>query len=209
MRKLGIVFIIIGLVIVSWFGYERWIGMQSVEEFEGDVVRASSEMEVSQENLSLDEEGDPPQTETTQNYEVGEGVAELVIPELNKAYETYWGQDEETLSGGVGMYDSEWTTTPEEGGHTVLSGHRDTVFQPVGDLNEGDSLYVTYDGVDYEYEIKETWITDKDDRSVIVEKEDPTLTLTTCYPFDYFGDAPERYIIQAELVNVGDLLKER
>ncbi|AXF56882.1 class D sortase [Salicibibacter kimchii] len=201
MRKIGIVFIIFGLAIVSWFGYERWVGMQSIEDFEGDVVKAADEADA----LEPDEDDE---NQTTQEYEIGEGVAKLVIPELNKAYETYWGQDEDTLSGGVGMYDSEWTTTPAGGGHTVLSGHRDTVFSPVGDLNEGDSLYVTYEGVDYEYEINETWITDKDDRSVIVEKDDPTLTLTTCYPFEYIGDAPERYIIQAELVNQGDLLEE-
>ena len=222
MRKLGIVFIIFGLGIVSWFGYERWVGMQSVSDFEGDVVRAAEEAEESRDSPLLDDDRDDPvednpgeddlgeddQTQTTQDYEIGEGVATLVIPDLGQAYETYWGQDEDTLSGGVGMYDSEWTTSPAEGGHTVLSGHRDTVFQPVGDLNEGDSLYVTYEGVDYQYEITETWITDKDDRSVIVEKDDPTLTLTTCYPFDYFGDAPERYIIEAELVNKGDLLEE-
>ncbi|QQK78154.1 class D sortase [Salicibibacter cibarius] len=186
--------------------------MQSIEDFEGDVVKASEEAEVSSDSLLLDDEREEPtedgEDQTTEDYEIGEGVAKLVIPKLNKAYETYWGQDEDTLSGGVGMYDSEWTTSPAGGGHTVLSGHRDTVFRPVGDLFEGDSLYVTYEGVDYEYEIKETWITDKDDRSVIVEKDTPTLTLTTCYPFEYFGDAPERYIIEAELVNKGDLLEE-
>ena len=28
----------------------------------------------------------------------------------------------------------------------------------------------------------------------------PTLTLVTCYPFDFIGHAPKRYIIKAELV---------
>ena len=43
------------------------------------------------------------------------------------------------------------------------------------------------------------WITDAEDRTVIVEKDKPTLTLTTCYPFNYIGDAPDRYIIEASL----------
>lgn len=45
------------------------------------------------------------------------------------------------------------------------------------------------------------WITHADDRTVIVKKEEPTLTLTTCYPFDYIGDAPDRYIIEAKLIS--------
>ncbi|PFW66007.1 class D sortase, partial [Bacillus pseudomycoides] len=49
------------------------------------------------------------------------------------------------------------------------------------------------------YEIQKTWITHADDRTVIIKKEEPILTLTTCYPFDYIGDAPDRYIIEAKL----------
>lgn len=104
------------------------------------------------------------------------------------------------------MYDSEWTKPPDFGGHTVLSGHRDSVFSPVGDLEDGDMIYVRYQDEDYEYKINKTWITDAEDRSVIVGKDDPTLTLSTCYPFQFVGSAPDRYIVEAELVQTGDLL---
>ncbi|WP_258560238.1 sortase family protein [Thermoactinomyces daqus] len=36
---------------------------------------------------------------------------------------------------------------------------------------------------------------------MIVPYSCPVLSLTTCYPFDYIGSAPDRYIIQAELIN--------
>ncbi|QQK80047.1 class D sortase [Salicibibacter cibi] len=213
MRKIGFVFIIFGLAIVSWFSYEHWVGTQSVEDIERDVIKATEEAEsyaplLSDDQKDLDENDFSEDDSASQDFNTGENVAKLVIPKLDKAYEVYWGQDEDTLSGGVGMYDSEWTTTPAGGGHTVLSGHRDTVFRPVGDLNDGDTLYVNYEGVDYEYEVEKYWITDENDHSVIVDKEDPTLTLTTCYPFEYIGDAPDRYIIQGNLVNKGDLLNE-
>jgi len=29
----------------------------------------------------------------------------------------------------------------------------------------------------------------------------PTLTLVTCYPFEFIGHAPKRFIVQAELVD--------
>ncbi|QTN00968.1 sortase [Sediminibacillus dalangtanensis] len=51
----------------------------------------------------------------------------------------------------------------------------------------------------YDYQVNKTWVTDKDDHSVIA-KEEPTWTLTTCYLFDFIGSAPKRYMIQAALV---------
>lgn len=122
-------------------------------------------------------------------------------------YETFWGADPEVLRQGVGMYVSEWTTTPEEKRHTVLSGHRETVFTELGDVKKGDSIFVEYDGKRYEYKVEKMWVTDADDRSVIVEKDEATLTLSTCYPLDFIGDAPDRYIIQSKLINVNDMDK--
>ncbi|WP_172460897.1 class D sortase [Priestia endophytica] len=130
----------------------------------------------------------------------GEEVATLVIPTLGQKYTVYWGTDEDSLQKGVGMFVSNLTTTPDGNGHTVLSGHRDTVFTGLDKVKEGNDLIVKYNGHVYTYEVKKTWIVDKDDRSVIVEKDKPTLTLTTCYPFHYVGSAPERYIIQAERI---------
>lgn len=178
----------LGLIITVKFGYEQWQTMQSVTDFDGKVDRTIA---ISKERS---------------DFEAGENIANLIIPKLNKSYEVYWGTDDETLDKGVGMYVSDLTGTPDEGGHTVLSGHRDSVFRPLGELDDGDRFYIVYQGVDYEYEIDKTWITDAEDLSVIVEKEDPTLTVSTCYPFTYIGDAPDRYIIQANLVQKGHLL---
>ncbi|MFP7487603.1 class D sortase [Priestia filamentosa] len=130
----------------------------------------------------------------------GEAVATLVIPTLGQKYTVYWGTDEDSLQKGVGMFVSHLTTTPDGNGHTVLSGHRDTVFTGLDKVKEGNTLIVKYNDQIYTYEVKKTWIVDKDDRSVIVKKDKPTLTLTTCYPFHYVGSAPERYIIQAERI---------
>lgn len=99
------------------------------------------------------------------------------------------------------MFVSDLTTTPAGNGHTVLSGHRDTVFIELGELKENDTLIVEYDNKTYTYQITRHWVTDAEDRTVIVEKDEPILTLTTCYPFDYIGDAPNRYIIEAKLTS--------
>ncbi len=135
-------------------------------------------------------------------HQIGEQIAYMVIPKTKQKYQVYWGADAKTLKKGVGMFVSDITTTPSGNGHTVLSGHRDTVFTNLGDLQENDYILVEYDKKIYTYQIQKHWITDANDRTVIIARDKPILTLTTCYPFNYIGDAPKRYIIEASLVTI-------
>ena len=48
--------------------------------------------------------------------------------------------------------------------------------------------------------MKKTHIVDPDDVWVIAPTATPTITLITCYPFSFVGNAPHRFIVQAELV---------
>lgn len=200
---------LVGISMVGWYGYQFWSGTQSVENLDDNVVNAldqgSGDISYKANPEVFDQIFNQEQLEPV-DYSDGDEIAKLVIPEVDLAFGVYWGTGDEALAKGVGMYESEWTAPPDHGRHTVLSGHRDSVFRPVGDLQEGDSIYVNYKGEDYEYQISKTWITDAEDLSVIVDKEEPTLTLSTCYPFQFIGSAPERYIVQADLVRIGDLL---
>jgi sortase A len=127
----------------------------------------------------------------------GEKVGELVIPRLNAVLPIIEGAKEEELSRGVGHMPE--TVLPGENDMSVLAGHRDTVFRHVGQLKVGDELVVQTAEGKFIYQIERTWITDKDDRSVIHSVQEPILLLVTCYPFEHIGSAPERYIIQAKL----------
>lgn len=196
MRKLGFFLLFLGVGLAVYYSFRHVYTLKSVD----DIEQLTNVREVISEADLHNTLG------ARINYEVGESVANLVIPKLNQSYEVYWGTDDDTLAKGVGMYVSEWTVTPDKEGHTVLSGHRDSVFRPLGDLESGDQIYVTYRGIDYEYIINKIWITDANDRTVIVEKDEATLTVTTCYPFYYIGSAPDRYIIQASLIQKGYLL---
>jgi sortase A len=133
----------------------------------------------------------------------GVKVGELIIPRLNGAVlPIVEGTDTQSLKKGVGLYEGYGTVLPGETGHVVLSGHRDTVFRGVGKLKPGDKLYIRYNGNIFTYQIRKAWITDAEDRTVIVPIPHPVLSLTTCYPFDYVGSAPDRYIIRAELIKI-------
>ena len=53
---------------------------------------------------------------------------------------------------------------------------------------------------EYHYRVTKTHIVDPDDVWVIAPTDTPTITLITCYPFSFVGNAPRRFIVQAELV---------
>lgn len=206
MRLLGSFLIVGGLFFIGLFGYQYWDSTKSVQNIDGDpVIKEPSDDYVnpfSDDDTATD--ADPPQDKA--DFQTGDHMATLVIPSIDLMYDVFLGTDDDVLAKGVGMFQSELTTPPDVGGHTVLSGHRDSVFSPIGDLNHGDSLYVRYQGLDYHYQIEKTWITHADDLSVIVKKDEPTLTLSTCYPFRFVGSAPDRYIVEAKLVDQGHLL---
>ncbi|GGF34549.1 class D sortase [Halobacillus andaensis] len=196
-RKIGILIMVIGFSIVAYFGYGWWEQRQ--------VIQSMSASELN-DYLEYDDTVLDTETVTEENgdhiFKKGEEMAELKIPSVEQKYPVFWGTDDETLTQGVGMHESEWTETPDVNGHTLLSGHRDTVFSEMGDLKIGDLVYVDYEGKEYAYQIRELFIVKEDDTSVVVEKDTPTLTISTCYPFQFVGDAPYRYIVEADLVKI-------
>ena len=50
------------------------------------------------------------------------------------------------------------------------------------------------------YEISNTEIKSNTDESILAPSEEQILTLYTCYPFDYIGNTPDRYVVTSKLV---------
>ncbi|MET1178225.1 class D sortase [Peribacillus simplex] len=129
--------------------------------------------------------------------ETGEEIGELYIPKLKAKLPIFHGTNEDELEKGVGHFAG--SVLPGENDNSVLSGHRDTVFRKLGQVGEGDLLIVRTSAGEFTYKVNKVRIVDEDDRTVIVPKPRATLTVSTCYPFDYIGAAPERYILVAYL----------
>lgn len=138
-------------------------------------------------------------SEYPQTPEIGDLMGELIIPKLEATLPIIHGTDEDELEKGVGHFAQ--SVMPGENDNSVLSGHRDTVFRELGDVGKEDVLIVeTYSGT-FTYKVRQVRIVDEDDRTVIVPKPRATLIVSTCYPFDYVGYAPDRYILVADLVS--------
>lgn len=128
----------------------------------------------------------------------GDNIGSLTIPALNQKLPIVQGTDEKELKKGVGHFDQ--SVLPGEEDNCVFSGHRETAFSKIGNLKIGDQLIVEPSAGVFTYEVSGTRIVHEDDKTVIVPTDHAVLTLTTCYPFNYIGNAPDRYIVSADLV---------
>lgn len=131
--------------------------------------------------------------------DAGLPLALLEIDRLGMQVPVFPGTDRVTLNRGAGIV--EGTAYPGESGNMVLSAHRDGYFRALQGIREGDELRVrTLEGAD-QFVVKEVFITDPLDISVLESSNTRELTLVTCYPFYYVGFAPERMIVRAEIVD--------
>lgn len=128
----------------------------------------------------------------------GDIIGTLSLPALDQVIPIIEGTGDEELQRGVGHYTQ--SLLPGEQDNCVLSGHRDTVFSDLGKLQIHDRLITETSAGVYTYEVRDIRIVSSDDRTVIVPTDHAVLTLTTCYPFDFIGNAPDRYIVSADLV---------
>lgn len=132
------------------------------------------------------------------NPATGATIGSLSIPVLNQELPVIQGTGTDELKRGVGHITG--SALPGEKDNCVLSGHRDTVFAELGKLKKGDRVIVRTSTGTYTYEIKGIRIVGKNDRTVVVHTDHAVLTLSTCYPFQYVGSAPDRYVLTASLV---------
>jgi sortase A len=132
------------------------------------------------------------------NPEDGENIGRLTIPTLKLEFPIIQGTGEKELEEGVGHFNQ--SVLPGEDDNCVLSGHRETAFRQLGMLKIGDPLIVQTSAGTFTYKVIGTRIVAEDDKTVIVPTDHAVLTLTTCYPFDFVGSAPDRYIVSADLM---------
>lgn len=109
----------------------------------------------------------------------------LFIPRM-ELEETIYGGGKGNLSKGVWHVGT--TSTPDQGGNTVLVGHRFTyknpngVFYHLDKVLTGDSITVHWQGKAYHYRVTEVKVVPATEVSVEDNTPEPRLTIYTCTP---------------------------
>lgn len=89
---------------------------------------------------------------------------------------------------------------PGKEGLIILQGHRDTHFRDLKYLERGDDISLASIGGTEHYRVTDIEIMSPENAAHRLETERGrnSLVLMTCYPFHYFGAAPERCLVWAE-----------
>ena len=190
MRKVALLFILVGIVFLAVGGYQYFKTLAA----EKNSLNEAHTLLEKRESVETTSKSFNPDSFTTNN---GDTVGLLQIPSIDAELAIVEGTDPDELEKGVGHYKT--SAYPRQNDQIVLSGHRDTVFRRLGDVELGDTFVLQLEYGDFTYEMIDSKIVDADDTTIIKSTApNEELIITTCYPFSYVGNAPDRYIIYAK-----------
>jgi len=125
-------------------------------------------------------------------------IGRLSVPRLHLSAMVREGTDGKTLRLAIGHISS--TALPGQAGNVGVAGHRDSFFRRLKDLKNGDEIdFSTLHG-DFKYVVESLVVVEPDDLAVLAPSSDNVLTMVTCYPFFYIGNAPKRFVARARQV---------
>jgi sortase A len=128
----------------------------------------------------------------------GTPLAELSIPRIGLSAVVLQGSDDHTLRVGLGHIET--TPLPGEPGNVAIAGHRDSFFRPLRNVQVGDDIMLDTPARRVHYRVSSFRVVNSSEVSVIDPTSAAVLTLVTCYPFQFIGAAPDRFVVRASLV---------
>ena len=133
-------------------------------------------------------------------FYIGDQAGVIRMPSVDIDVNVYQGSTEDQFRLGAGHHElSFW---PGQGGNVVLATHRTTFFRNFEYVNIGDEVeFETVYGM-FNYKVKDIVIVNADDHYIIGDTDHEQLTMYTCYPFTYIGNAPQRYVLICELIGM-------
>jgi sortase A len=129
--------------------------------------------------------------------DAGDTLAVLRIPSRNIELPVFDSTDEWALNRGSGHVTG--TSLPGERGNVAIAAHRDGFFRGLENIEIGDEIELTTLEGRQTFRVSMLDIVDPLDLSVLEPLDVDTVTLITCYPFNYVGAAPDRFIVRAAL----------
>lgn len=131
-------------------------------------------------------------------FYVGEQIGKLEFTRIGLEVPVIQGDSEAQFQLGSGHSLSSYL--PGQENNIVIGGHRNTHFRKLEYVKVGDKIIFKAAYGDFTYQIDEIRIINGGDNSIAKATSKEQLTLYTCYPFTYFGNAPKRYVVICSLL---------
>jgi len=181
-RLLALLFVLIGFIVIAGSGLALFWSDELQRLYMPSLPSIERRSGADSTNRSETEQGKP--------------IGSIEIPRLGLSSVVLEGDDAAALLLGVGHLSD--TPLPWHDGNTVLAAHRDTFFRPLAHIRKGDVIRFSTADAALEYVVKELKVVEPTAVEVLEPTSAATLTLITCFPFDYIGPAPQRFIVRAE-----------
>ncbi len=123
-------------------------------------------------------------------------VAKLMMPSYDIEQIILAGDSGSSLAFGPGL--SLAAAAPNTPGTILISGHRDTHFQFLDDIQLNDTLYIQTARNTERYQVYDLQIVDSKNYKLQSSADEQILVLATCYPFDsVISGGTLRYLVFA------------
>jgi|SRR5690554_1394928 len=196
LRKISYLLIAAGVIFLCYGGYllfDFYFGSQykleEAETFLNEFVVSAEESPEEKEYLMELSEF---------QVDIGDVYGTIEIPSIDLKLPIVYGAEPEHLKYGVGHIPETWF--PNEGDQVFLTGHNDSAFLNIGDLGEGDSIYINVPYGTFEYRMTYGEVGHESEVDRVGSMDEETLVLMTCYPFFTLTLTEERYFLYAERV---------
>ena len=177
----------IAVVCLEWYGLRMFDIHQRQSAAREAIERSLSEAPAA--------EAEP---ELPSTVPFGDLIGRLDIPRLKISAPVEAGEDASVLDYAVGYLPD--TPLPWNPGNSAFAAHRDRLFRPLEGIRIGDDIQLSTRHGDLHYKVSRTLIVNPTDLWVLKPTADANLTLITCFPFRYVGNAPKRFVVQARKI---------
>ncbi len=125
-------------------------------------------------------------------------LGRIEIPRIGVSATVREGDDDETLAVAVGHVPG--TARPGEKGNMALAGHRDSFFRALRRIDLDDVIRIQDARRGWEYRVDSIEIVQAEETRVLDRTGEAVLTLVTCSPSGYLGNAPKRFVVHASRI---------
>ena len=129
----------------------------------------------------------------------GAKIGTISVPQIQLTAPVVEGVGDADLRRGVGHVPG----SAQDGGlgNMVLAAHRDTIFRPLRSIQKGMEIQIKGADGTFHYQVDSLQVVAPDRLDVLEISTRPEVTLITCYPFNFIGSAPMRFIVKAHLIS--------
>ena len=126
-------------------------------------------------------------------------IGKLSIHKITLEHIVLDGAGDSELSYGLGKVDGS-ASLHEKNQNIIIAGHRDSFFKELRYIKKNDQIVLEHIEGKTIYKVDDIAIVSPLESNYITDKKRNTLILITCFPFNFIGDAPKRFIVECSLI---------